>query len=71
MMNSLVSIDFKSNTLRRYERSDNGKSFILTHRCEAIAGPYSIDPLDIMGFRRNPNEEFALPRKTYRLGGAA
>lgn len=71
MMNSLVSICFKTNTLRRYERGTDGKSFVLTHRCEAVSGIHELDPMDIMAFRRNPNPEFAVSKKTYRLGGAA
>lgn len=70
-MNSLVSFDTKTATLRRYERADDGKSFRLTHRCEAITGAASVTEFELMIFRRNPNPEFAIPAKTFSLGGDA
>jgi len=68
-MGALVSFDIKTATFRRYERSDDGKSFRLTHRCEAIAGAASVTEFELSWFRRNPNPEFVVPAKTFPLSG--
>lgn len=59
-MSSLVSIDCKDGTLRRYETAGGGGLWRLTHKAVPKDGPNALTRMLIEGFRVDPPSDFAI-----------